>query len=58
MAGDAALTRKRAPSSCQAGQLTMARGFGGAAALSSAIADMIHKKSVCNSFKTTRSPAA
>jgi hypothetical protein len=58
MAGDAAATRKRASSSCQAGLLTIARGFGGAAALSSAIADMSHKKTLCHSFPTTRSLAA
>ena len=44
-----AATRKRASSSCEAGQLAIGESFGGAAVLSSTIADMIHKKGLCHS---------
>ena len=44
MASDIAASRKRPSPSCEAGQLTIAESLGGAAALSSAIADLILKK--------------
>ena len=46
MAGDVSATRIRSSLSCEAGQPTIVDGFGssGAASLSSAIADLIHKK--------------
>jgi len=46
MAGDVSATRKRSSLSCEAGQPNIVDGFGssGAASLSSAIADLIHKK--------------
>ena len=50
MASGVAATRKRASFSCEAGQLAIAEGPGGAAALSSAIADMIYKKGLCLSL--------
>ena len=50
MASDVAATRKRPSPSCEAGQLTIAESFGGAAVLSSTIADMIYKKGLCHSL--------
>jgi len=50
MASDVAASRKRPSPSCEAGQLTIAESLGGAAALSSAIADMILKKGPCHSL--------
>ena len=53
MASNVAATRKRASSSCEAGQLTISEGLGGAAALSSANADMIYERWLCHSFSVS-----
>ena len=50
MASDVAASRKRPSPSCEAGQLTIAESLGGAAALPSAIADIILKKGLCHSL--------
>ena len=50
MDSDVAATRKRPSPSCEAGQLAIGESFGGAAVLSSTIADMIHMKGLCHSL--------
>ena len=50
MAVDVSMTRKRSSASCESGQSTMTDGLGASAALSSAIAYMILKKSLSHTL--------